>query len=188
MRGYTDYMFLLRPDEHVCQEIKSYKNFAAGLVGDYPSMYSTAHVSVMRYDRRKSYIMQQAIDTLQIKLRKLPTIELQINNFKFFIHKNDTYTIYAAIEPTMQSDQWFTAFSKQLNLAKGSFIPHITIARTINENAFFKLWPQFKYMTFKRQFVVNSLTILDRETLNSRAKWAIYREIKFQPKPENQPA
>ena len=154
-------------------------------MGDYPSMNSTAHISVTRYDRRKSYIMQQAIDGLQIKLIRMPVITLTTADFRCFKHKNDTYTIYVAIEPTMQSDQWFASLSKILNLPKGALTPHITIARTINENAFFKLWPQFKYMKFKQQFKVNALTVLERETLNSKAKWAIGREIKFLIKPKH---
>lgn len=188
MSGYMDYMLLLRPDEEICREIKGYKNFASELVGDYPSMHSTPHISVMKYTRRKPYIMRQAIDGLNISLKAMPAVQLKINGFKFFIHKNDTYTIYAAIEPTFQSDRWFALLSKHLRLPKGSFIPHITIARTINENAFFKLWPNFKYINFQRRFLVNCLTVLERETLNSRAKWAIYQEMLFKVINEDQPA
>ena len=181
MTGYTDYMFLLRPDGEICNEIKNYKKFAAGLVGDYPSMHSTAHISVAKYIRGKPYIMQQAIDSLHNKLSTMPVVQLQLNGFKFFIHKNDTYTIYAAIEPTFQSERWFASLSKQMSLAKGTFVPHITVARTINENAFFKLWPHFKYFNFKQHCTLSCLTVLQRETLNSNAKWAIYKEFKFKP-------
>ncbi|OKS85852.1 hypothetical protein RG47T_1298 [Mucilaginibacter polytrichastri] len=175
-------MLLLRPDDRICAEISSYKKFAAGLIGDYPSMGSTAHISVSKYTRKKPYIMRPAIETLQPKLKGMPAVTLQINNFKFFVHKNNTYTIYAAIEATYQSDNWFAALGKQLHISKSQLTPHITIARSINENCFYKLWPHFKYITFRQRFMINSLTVLERETLNSQSKWSIFHEFMFEHK------
>lgn len=182
MTSYMDYMLLLRPDDRVCAEISGYKKFAAGLVGNYPSMGSTAHISIAQYTRKKPYIMRPALDGLQPKLKVIPAVSLQINNFKFFVHKNNTYTIYAAIEATYQSDNWFTTLGRHLRISKSQITPHITIARTINENSFYKLWPHFKYITFRQRFMVNSLTVLERETLNSQSKWAIYHDYLFEQK------
>jgi 2'-5' RNA ligase len=182
MTEYADYMLLLRPDERICAEIAGYKKFAAGLIGDYPSMASTAHISISKYTRKKYYVMRPAIESLQPKLKGMSSIMLQVNNFKFFVHKNNTYTIYAAIEATYQSDNWFAALGKQLHISKSQFTPHITIARSINENCFYKLWPHFKYITLKHQFTINSLTVLEKETLNSHSKWSILHEFMFEHK------
>jgi 2'-5' RNA ligase len=182
MTGYFDYMLLLRPDERICAEINSYKKLAAGLIGNYPSMGSTAHISIVKFPRKKPYIMRPAIEGLQPKLKNMQVVTLQINNFKFFVHKNNTYTIYAVIEATYQSDNWFAALGKQLRITKSQFTPHITIARSINENSFYKLWPHFKYIIFRQRFMVNSLTVLERETLNNQSKWIIFHEFIFEHK------
>jgi 2'-5' RNA ligase len=182
MTGYSDYMLLLRPDERICAEISSYKKLAAGLIGNYPSMGSTAHISIARYTRTKPYMMRPAIERLQPKLKNMQAVTLQINSFKFFVHKNNTYTIYAVIEATYQSDNWFAALGKQLRISKSQMTPHITIARSINENSFYKLWPHFKYIIFRQRFMVNSLTVLERETLNNQSKWAIFHEFMFEHK------
>ncbi len=182
MTGYSDYMLLLRPDERICAEISSYKKLAAGLIGIYPSMGSTAHISVAKYTRTKPFIMRPALEGLQPRLKSMPAVTLQVNNFKFFVHKNNTYTIYAVIEATYQSDNWFAALGKLLRISKSQFMPHITIARGINENSFYKLWPHFKYLTFRQRFMLNSLTVLERETLNSQSKWSILHEFMFEHK------
>lgn len=185
MHGYTDYMLLLRPDEHISYQISNYKTLAAGIIGDFPSMRSAAHISVIHYTRKKPYIMRPAIDDLERKLSTMKAVRLQLNNFRFFVHKNDTYTIYAVIEPTYKTDGWFSILAKHMHINKNQFIPHITIARSINENSFLRLWPHFKYLVFRETCLINSLTVLERETLNSRAKWDIYRDIKFHALPQD---
>lgn len=185
MSGYCDYMLLLRPDEPVNARIAYYKAFAEGLIGNYPSARSTAHISIAQYIRRKPFVMRPAIDDLHPRLRTMKAVTLQINNFNFFVHKNDTFTIYAAIEPTYRGDNWFNTLAQHLHVNRKSFIPHLTIARAINENAFYKLWPQFKYMVFRQPFVIDNLTVLERETLNSYSKWSIYHEFKFESEAES---
>ena len=184
MTGYKDYFVLLRPDELVSIEINNCKGYARTIIGDYKSLHAAPHISVIKYLRQKPFIIEQSIDILCIQLRRLPAVTLQVNHFNYFIHKNDTYTIYAALQPTNQSDKWFTDLRKQLNIAKGQLFPHITVARTIDENSFLKLWPHFRYRQCRLNFHVNYITILERESHNTQARWKIYREISLMAKNE----
>ncbi|MCJ8209513.1 2'-5' RNA ligase family protein [Mucilaginibacter sp. RS28] len=179
MSGYRDYMLLLRPDEFVTGKIAYYKAVAESLVGEYPSCKSTAHISIAQYPRQKPFMFQPALDILQRKLETLKPVSVTVNNFKFFVHKNNTYTIYAAIDLNLQSDNWFNQICKHMRINRKSLTPHITVARTINENQFLRLWPHFRFVPFKAQCLLDNLTVLEKETLNPSSKWSICREFKF---------
>ncbi|QQL50943.1 2'-5' RNA ligase family protein [Mucilaginibacter ginkgonis] len=184
MTGCRDYNVLLRPDELLCFEISNLKGFAYSLIGEYKSRQSTAHISVMIYQRQKPYIMEQAIDNLNIRLRQMPAVKLQLNNFNFFIHKNDTFDIYAAIEPSAVSDKWFAELRKQFRISKSQLLPHISIARAISVDQFYRLWPRFRYMKCRITFHINCISILERDSLDKRLKWNIYREVFLKTKDE----
>lgn len=185
MHGYNDYMLLLRPDEHISFQIGNFKAFAANIIGDYPSMHSAAHISIKQYPRQKQYVIKPAMESLERNLNIMRAIRLQINNFRFFATKDARYTIYAVIEPTYKSDEWFSTLCKHMHINKKQLVPHITVVRTIDENSFLRLWPHFRYKVFRDSFLVTHFTILERETLNTRAKWQIYRDIKFRPLEED---
>jgi 2'-5' RNA ligase len=178
MSAYKDYLFLLRPTELVARQIKFFKEKALEMIGPYPSFKSSAHISLIEYPRQKPFMMQPAIDTMAQKIEGFPSIQIQINGFNFFEHSEDKLTIFAAIQPTYQSDKWFDNLYKQSLLKKKS-TPHITIARNIPVDSFYKLWPYFRYSNYKERFDITALTILERETLDPFKKWQIHREIPF---------
>jgi len=182
MSAYKDYMFLLRPSALVNQQIKFFKEKAAAHIGVFPSLKSSAHISITEYTRQKPFMMEPALDMATKRIERMAPVQLQINGFNFFPHGEERMTIYAVIQPTYQTDKWFDTLSKQLQLKK-KITPHITIARSIGIDAFYQLWPHFRPIAYKERFEVTQLTILERETFAPNKKWEIYREIPFKKDP-----
>lgn len=182
MVGYKDYFLLLSPDDKIKERINYYKEFATSLIADFPSAGSKAHVSIKQYIRQKPYLLEQMIDQLELKLRTMPPVTFKIDDFKFFIHPNSYMTIYAAIQPNYATDKWLALLRQQLKLSIIDFIPHITVARKIDIDSFYKLWPRFHYFNCKESFLIDRLYILERETFGADKKWKIYKELPFENK------
>lgn len=182
MTGYKDYFLLLSPDDHVRNMIKHYKSVAKNIITTFPSADAAAHVSIKQYTRQKPYQLEQMIDQLECRLRAMPPITFKTDDFRFFIHPNECMTVYAAIKPNYQTDKWLALLRQQLKLSANEFIPHITVARKIDINLFYKVWPVFHYLSCKESFVIDRLYILERETFAEDKKWKIYKELLFENK------
>jgi 2'-5' RNA ligase len=178
MTGYKDYFLLLSPGEKVIQTIKLCKLLTKSYINDFSSANSKAHISIAHYYRQKPYIIESFIDTLEADLKTLPCIHLQLDNFSFFPHTDDRVTMYAAIKNTYKVDNWLTDLKRCLRYNQ-SFTPHITVAKTIRVDEFYKVWPRFYCEKYEEQFLVDTLHILERETLKADDKWRLYKSIKF---------
>ncbi|MFI5139946.1 MAG: 2'-5' RNA ligase family protein, partial [Sphingobacteriales bacterium] len=124
-------------------------------------------------------LAQPAFEKMVKRLHALPPIELHLNGFGFFNQGETARTIYAAVEKTAHTDNWFRLLKKQLGIRVENFVPHITIARNIPVTSFSKLWPDFENRPFSETFTANSLTILQKETFVDYCEWTHYRELFF---------
>lgn len=116
------------------------------------------------------------ITILQCKISTIPSIDIKIDGFEYFVHANDLMTIYASVKSDMLTDSWFKLVRKQLNL-KGDFVPHITVTKTIHIDSFFKLWPTFNYLPFQMSFMPESVSVLERYSGLPGAAWQLRKEI-----------
>ncbi|MVN91215.1 2'-5' RNA ligase family protein [Mucilaginibacter aquatilis] len=178
MTDYKDYLFLLEPSEDVKNQIKHYKLKACEYIGTYPGVKGTAHVSLCYIERQKPHIVTTAINSFRNKVYGMPPVKLQVDGFSFFLHGNNSATIYAAIKPTQKTDNWFALLNKQLNV-KATITPHITVTKAIPVDDFYKLWPHIRSVEYKDSFVVDKLTILARETFKPNARYEIYERLDF---------
>lgn len=179
MTGYKDYYLLLSPGEEVEQLIAWHKQLAVNIIGKFPGCRTKAHLSIKEYVRQKPYHVNHAFDSLEYKLKRLPSIDFQLDSFNFFVHGAKSLTIYAAIKPIYTTDKWLYQLERELKLNRNEFIPHITVAKQINADSFFKLWPVFNYLRIHSRFHISDLHILKRDTLNTERKWERYKQIKF---------
>ncbi|MBS7563293.1 2'-5' RNA ligase family protein [Mucilaginibacter sp. Bleaf8] len=177
--NYADYLFLLPPNEHIKEKIAQYKQFAGNVIGSYPGMNATAHISVMHLYRQKPYFIKPFMETIRHGVVGTPAIILHVDGFQFFTHKDETMTIYAAIKPTYQTDNWFSGLKKKLKVGNQPFTPHLTILKTIPIDSFYKVWPLFKSQTYQDKFTVNRLFVLEKDSLNKQDRWKIHDEIAF---------
>ncbi len=182
MTGYKDYYILISPEGQIKDSIRKFKSIAKEIIHNFPSENSPAHLSIKKYHRQKPYMLEQLIDQLTCKIKAMPPVDLQVDNFKFFLHAEGFATVYAAIKPDYKADNWLALLRRVLKLNDNEFTPHITVARKIPMDAFYKVWPRFCNLHCRETFTVDRLYILEKETFNTNAKWSIYRELLFENK------
>lgn len=179
MIAYADYLIVISPPESIIKEVSRYKRASVNLIGHFEGMHSAAQIVITHQVRCKPYMVQPAIDHMAGRISTMPPIELQINGFGFFNNSYSTKTIYAIIEQTTRTDNWFKLLISQLGIGIKNFNPRIIIAKNIPVTSFNKLWPNFEGRSFSETFMVNNLTILHRETFVEYCEWRVYKELFF---------
>ncbi|MGF7080633.1 2'-5' RNA ligase family protein [Mucilaginibacter sp. UYCu711] len=181
MKGYTDFLMLLSPSDKVKAVVHNHKFYAADVIGNYESMHSTAHISIKMLHQQKTFLTEPGILAFRKRLCLIPPVTLTINGFDYFNHGDEFKTIYARISSSPETSHWFKMLKHHLHV-KEFMVPHITICRNIPVADFDKLWPHFKALEWKETFTVNALTVLQRESFASFAKWEPFIELPFESK------
>jgi 2'-5' RNA ligase len=176
MKGYSDYLFILSPSDEIISKVRSLKRFCSGIVGGFESLHSKAHITVQPFPRKKPFWIDPVATTLEKEFSLIPSVTLQINGFRVFTN-GDNSTIYARLNTTPVTGVWFKDVRRSLKLKK--FEPHITIARSLTANQFKQLWPHFRNRDWNETFLVDRLTILQRETIDHDRNWKVFKEIPF---------
>lgn len=178
MTAYQDYLMLLSPPEAVKREMARYKKASAKLIGDYKSMDSPAHISILHLERQKPFMADKNIDLMEKNLNALPPVLLHVDGFRYFTHLHNRMTIYAHIRSTPAVEQWFGLLKKKLNIKK-VFVPHITITRNIPGEDFTTLWPHFQHKQLVEPFWIKELKVVKRETFGASPKWEFFKAFEF---------
>ncbi|GAA4308714.1 hypothetical protein GCM10023149_02740 [Mucilaginibacter gynuensis] len=179
MMGYADYYLLLSPPEEVKQQISRYKKASINKIGAFESMNSPAHISIVKTERQKAFIVEPAFERMEKRLNTMPPIVLHINGFNYFKHGDKAMSIYADIRQTDSVKKWFRLLFSCINVKHASFTPHITIARNIHVSDFYTLWPHFEKAKYVEPFWIKELLVLKRETFTHEPKWSRYKTISF---------
>ncbi len=179
MLSYTDYLMIISPPDTLKKEISRYKRASVNVIGHFEGMHSTAHITITHQTRCKPFLAQPAILQMEKRLSSVHPIELHISGFAFFNHGQTGKTIYAVIERTAKTDNWFKLLRMQMGIKVKNFVPHITVARNIPVTSFNKLWPNFENREFSETFTANSITILHRDTFAEYHEWRVYKELFF---------
>ncbi len=179
MIAYADYLMVISLPESVVKEISRYKRASVNLIGHFEGMHSAAQIVITHQVRCKPYMVEPAIEQMAERLSTMPPIELTIMGFGFFNSSKTTNTIYAVIEQCIRTDNWFKLLINQLGIRVKNFAPRIIIAKNIPVTSFNKLWPNFEKRAFSETFIVNSLTVLHRETFVEYCEWRVYKELFF---------
>nr|WP_294944901.1 2'-5' RNA ligase family protein [uncultured Mucilaginibacter sp.] len=179
MTGYSDYLFLLTPPEHIRQEVARYKKASVNHIGDFGGMNSPATITLNQLERQKPFMVEAAFERVENTLQAMPPVLLHMDGFKYFEHLHSKNTIYAYIRSTPAMEDWFALLRKNLNIKK-ALVPHIPVVRNIPETDFKKLWPNFKHKKLQEPFWIAELKILQREAFGTIAgKWQPYKTIPF---------
>ncbi len=179
MQTYADYLVVISPPGEILKAISRYKHASVNTIGHFEGMYSTAQIVITHQIRCKPYLVQPVIEQMANRLGTMPPIELRINGFSFFDHSRTAKTIYAVIEHTERTDNWFKLLQKQMGIKLLGFVPHILIAKNVPVTLFNKLWPHFGERPWSESFMANYLTILHRDTFVEYYEWSVYRELFF---------
>jgi len=179
MQSYADYLMIISPPDSIIKEISRYKRASVNVIGHFEGMYNKARITITHQTRCKPFLAQPAIEQIAKRLSAMPPVELNIKGFSFFSHGLNTKTIYAVIEITPKTENWFNLLRSQIGIEAQNFVPHITIARNIPVTAFNKLWPNFENRQWDAAFTVDSLTVLHRDTYVEYCEWRVYKELFF---------
>jgi 2'-5' RNA ligase len=179
MYPIKDYLFVLNPSDDVNDIIKSSKCEASKYIGEYPSLYSKAHLSLWHKQKINPHLMNAYTSILERRMSTVPPINVTINGFDYFVHRNNMMTIYDSIESTSNTTNWFKFVRKQFNLMSNNFVPHITVTRSIHVNSFYTLWPQFRLADLEIDFVPKSISVLERDSYKSYCPWRVHKELFF---------
>lgn len=160
-----DYLFVIPPSNAVLLQVEHYKGEVAKIIGQYPGMHTKAHLTVNYLPNKNPHQVTLALETIKRNAVKLPPVNIGINGFSFFEHiKNNTLTIYIAVKGTYQTDNWLDALKKCFPTTYLK-IPHITITKGMSANNFYKLWPQFKQLTYQDTFVADKVLVFERNAI-----------------------
>lgn len=179
MLSYADYLMIISPPDALKKEISRYQRASVNLIGHFDGMHDSAYITITHQTRCKPFLVQPAILQMEKRLSTIPPIELHISGFAFFNHGQTAKTIYAVVERTAKTENWFRLVKMQMGIKVKNFVPHITIARNIPVTAFNKLWPNFENRTFSETFTAERLTILHRDTFAGYSEWRVYKELFF---------
>lgn len=176
METYKDYLVILSPPQGIKNKVKKYKELSSKVIGKYESIYSKAHITVQPWPRKRRVWIDQMIPKIERELSLMPPLSLDVKGFNFF-QGNDAPTIYAELQSTDLTKEWFKKLRKCLDAEPR--IPHITITRTIAADAFKKLWPHFKNKRWNEHFEIHELIIPERETIGHDRNYKVFKRIPF---------
>jgi len=184
MQNYTDYLMIISAPESIIKEIDRYKRASINLIGHFEGMHSAAYITVTCQTRCKPFLVQPAIANMAKRVGTMPPVELRLNGFGFF-NNGPAKTIYAKVGQTEQTTNWFRLLKLQMGIKIKNFVPYIPIANNLPATSFNKLWPNFENRPWQENFIVNSFTILHRETYVEYCEWKVYRELFFANRPKD---
>ncbi len=179
MQTYADYLVVISPPGEILKAISRYKQASVNAIGHFEGMHSSGQFVITYQTRCKPFLVQPAIEQMANRLGTMPPIELRINGFNFFNHSHAIKTIYAVIEETDRTENWFKLLQKQMHIKLNGFVPNIVIAKNLPVSCFNKLWPNFEGRVWSETFTVNHLTILHRDTFVEYCEWRVYKELFF---------
>jgi 2'-5' RNA ligase len=178
MIAFADYLIIITLPHPLAKELGRYKRASANIIGHFEGMHSNTYITITHQVRCKPFLAQPALSLMGNRLSTMPPVELYVNGFSFVSH-GTSLTIFAQIEMTERAQNWFKLLSKQMAIKVMDFVPQLTIARNIPIPAFNKLWPKFANRKFKYPFIVNNITILQRDTYGEINEWTVYKEMHF---------
>lgn len=179
MPNRVDFLPILSPSNGIKGSVSNWKLDCSLLVGKYPGMKGTAHITMRDDLMNKDFALtEQSLMAYEKKLRLQYSIDLCTNGFDFF-KGNSGNTIYLAMRSDPLYKIWFKELTQKLNNKRKHFTPHITITKSIDRHKFDRLWPKFDKSQHNQTFRVDRLTVLKRETFDKESNYEIFNEFPF---------
>jgi len=157
-----DYLLIIPPGHDIASKIMYFKLKVWEMIGDYPSLYSTAHISINHDNDIRASVFEEKLSYYKRKIAHINAFEVKVYGFGHFRHGN-TYTIYAKAEISGAVKE--TLFKLNRTFSKGvDKTPHIAIAKTISKDKFDIVWPYFKDLEFEYSFYADKINVLETPT------------------------
>lgn len=172
------YFFVINLPPTLSQSIKQLKLRLNKLIGlsDY-NVFATPNITLMSFHTMRP-VNQNFITAVQQLLDRNSNFEIQIDGFAHFEHGNVSNTLYAHVHKTDSLNQLYHDLHQLLGLKVRTFIPHLTIARTIPRHKFDKIASLFKNRSIKDQFNCYQISVLQRTIeYGTASKFSVLKEF-----------
>jgi 2'-5' RNA ligase len=180
MDAVHQYFFVISPSEVIKTKVKLLKHQLHNAVGlsDY-NLHSVPHISLMSFHTMRP-VNERFIQAVQQLFSKNNIFEIKLNGFEHFAHGTSSNTIYAKIQDSEQMSNLYEELNLLLGFRVRSFIPHLTIARSIPRANFDKSFSFVKQYTFDEVFSCNQVTILERKLQHGVvSKFQVLKEMRL---------
>ena len=157
-----DYLLIIPPNDDIISKITYFKLKAWEMIGDYPSLHSTANITINHDFNIHASVFEEKLTYYRRKVSFINAFEVKVSGFDKFKH-GDTYTIYAKVEVGLVLKETLAKFNQ--TFSKGVVkIPHITIAKALSEEKFEILWKYFEHLNFEYSFYADKIKVLETPT------------------------
>lgn len=172
------YFFIITPPDAIKSKVKLLKHKLHKSIGlsDY-NLYAVPNISLMSF-----HTMQPVNDRFLEAVKQLfsnnAAFNISIRGFEHFEHGLASNTIYAKVQDSQPIFKLYQELHALLGLRVRSFVPHLTVARTIPRAHFKKSFSMVQKHSFEETFTCNQITILERKLQHGVVgKYQVLKEI-----------
>ena len=164
---FYEYLLVAHPDENVCNKVMAEKQAFYRQFDEKIAIQTQPHITILSFFAKEA-MEDTVIRYLQRICNQQPAFEVMLNNYSGF----PPHTVYIRI----QNPQIFKQLTRELK-AVNNYIqscscpavklitnPHVTIARGLSEEVYFKAMLEYSQRTFHETFTVNELILLRRSS------------------------
>lgn len=178
MDAVHQYFFIIPLPDAVKNKVKLLKhqlNTAIGL-SDY-NLYSVPHISLLSFHTMRP-VNERFIQAIQELFSRNNPFRVKLSGFAHFEHGLNSNTLYAKIEDSDQIKNLYYELNLLLGFRVRSFVPHLTIARSIPRANFEKSFTMAKQYSLEEEFNCDQVTILERKLQHGVvSKYQVLKEI-----------
>ncbi|HYF66575.1 MAG TPA: 2'-5' RNA ligase family protein [Ohtaekwangia sp.] len=165
----TELFFIIAPPRHVLSDVSVLKDDVHYLIGHkFADQHSKAHIPLFRY---KDKYNREMIRFVESKAQEFEPFNVLLKDFGVF-YNGTKRTIYMDIVYKYPIQEIFEKIVKE----DPNYVPHITIARNLDNDDFLRCWPYLKTLNYGNQhFLCDRITVLAKQ----ENKWVHYKDIMF---------
>jgi 2'-5' RNA ligase len=161
--------FIIAPPRHILSDVSVLKDDVHYLIGHkFDDQRSKAHIPLFRYNDKYS---REMIRFVESKACDFQPFNVLLKDFGVF-YNGSKRTVYMDIVYKYPIQEIFGKLVKE----DDNFVPHITIARNLDNEDFLRCWPYLKGLHYGNQhFLCDRITVLRKE----ENKWVHHKDILF---------
>lgn len=177
------YFFIITPPDVVKSKVKllRHKLNTSVALSNY-NLHSIPHISLMSFHTTRP-VNEKFIQAVQQLFSQNHAFQVRLSGFDAFHHGTASNTIYMNIHGSEQIKKLYCELSQLLGFRIRSFVPHLTIARTIARTDFEKSLSIVKQNSFEAEFTCQQVTILERKLQNGMVgDYQVLKQINLEAK------
>jgi hypothetical protein len=164
-----EFYFIIAPPRHILSDVSVLKDDVHYLLGHkFDDQYSKAHIPLFKY---KDKYHREMIRFVESKAIEFDPFNVLLKDFGVF-YNGAKRSVYMDIVYKSPIQEIFSKLVKE----DDNYVPHISIARNLDNEDFLRCWPYLKGLHYGNQhFLCDRITVLKKED----KQWVSYKEIMF---------